>query len=485
MSSATDDPTSPPATPPAADRAADGAARDAAGKAADKAAVRPELFGPGRRATTVGILLLISMIAFEAMGVGTAMPAVVADLGSVSSYAWPFVAFTAASVVGTVLGGRWCDMRGPRGTLVTSPVLFGAGLLVAGTAPTMAQLLVGRVLQGLGAGAVAVAVYVLIALVYSERARPAVFALMSSAWVLPALVGPPVAGVVTEHFTWHWVFLGIVPFVVIAVVLVLPAVRDLPPGRPAQNGAHGRAIVVAALAAAAAVAALSWAGQHPTGWPAAVVAVVALALLVPALRRLLPAGSFRARRGIAAVVASRGLLSGAFFTVNAYLPLMLTSTHGWSLSAAGIPLIVGALGWSSAAAWQGRHPDLSRPMLLRVGFAFVAVGIAGLLVVAPSWGIAWLSLPFWVIAGVGMGLGFSSLSFLLLARSAEAGPGRVGSDSAAAQLTDQLSQATFVGVGGALLATTTSPAVALPLLIAGLLVLAVAGTGIAGRTNSL
>ncbi|WP_098959042.1 MFS transporter [Pseudonocardia sp. N23] len=476
MSSATDDPTSPTAAEPvpAPPPRPHGTAGEAAG--------RPELFGPGRRATTVGIILLISMIAFEAMGVGTAMPAVVADLGSVSSYAWPFVAFTAASVVGTVLGGRWCDSRGPGAALITSPMLFGAGLVVAGTAGSMAQLLVGRVLQGLGAGAVAVAVYVLIALVYTEHARPAVFALMSSAWVLPALVGPPVAGVVTERFSWHWVFLAIVPFVVVAVVLVLPAVRDLPPARPTPSGGHGRSVVVAALAAAVAVAALSWAGQHPTGPPAAVVAVVALAMLVPALRRLLPAGSFRARRGIAAVVASRGLLSGAFFTVNAYLPLMLTSTHGWSLSTAGIPLVVGALGWSAAAAWQGRHPDLSRPALLRVGFAFVAVGIAGLLVVAPSWGIAWAALPFWVVAGIGMGLGFSSLSFLLLARSAESGAGRVGFDSAAAQLTDQLSQATLVGVGGALLATTASPAVALPLLVAGLVVLALAGTGIAGRT---
>ncbi|AEA25235.1 MFS transporter [Pseudonocardia dioxanivorans] len=471
MSSATDDPTSsrpaPPASPP------DGSA--------GKAAVRPELFGPGRRATTVGIVLLISMIAFEAMGVGTAMPAVVADLGSVSSYAWPFVAFTAASVVGTVLGGRWCDVRGPRGTLVTAPLLFGAGLLVAGTAGTLAQLLVARVLQGLGAGAVAVAVYVLIALVYSERARPAVFALMSSAWVLPALVGPPVAGVVTEQLSWHWVFLGIVPFVVVAVVLVLPAVRDLPAGS-AGAPATRRGIVAAALAAAAAVAALSWAGQHPTGWAALVVAVVALALLVPSLRRLLPRGTVRARRGIAAVVACRGLLSGAFFTVNAYLPLMLTSTHGWSLSMAGVPLIVGALGWSSAAAWQGRHPDLSRPVLLRVGFACVAVGIAGLLLVAPAWGLPWLALPFWIVAGVGMGLGFSSLSFLLLARSADSGAGAVGFDSAAAQLTDQLSQAALVGVGGALLATTGSPATALPVLVAGLVVLAVTGTGIAGRT---
>src|SRR5947209_7090633 len=98
------------------------------------ASVRSEIFGPQRRATTIGVLLLISMVAFEAMGVGTAMPALVADLGALSFYAWPFVTFMAASVFGTALGGYWCDLAGPRIPLVAGPVLFGAGLLVAGTA---------------------------------------------------------------------------------------------------------------------------------------------------------------------------------------------------------------------------------------------------------------------------------------------------------------------------------------------------------------
>ena len=113
--------------------------------------VRAALFGPGRRATTVGLVLLTLVTAFEAMGVGTAMPAVIADLGAVSAYGWPFSAFLAASVFGTVLGGRWCDSTGPRAALLVTPVVFAAGLVVAGTADTLAQLLVGRVLQGASA----------------------------------------------------------------------------------------------------------------------------------------------------------------------------------------------------------------------------------------------------------------------------------------------------------------------------------------------
>ncbi len=440
-------------------------------------AVRDELFGPSRRATTIGIVLLISLVAFEAMGVGTAMPALVADLGGVALYAWPFVSFMAASVFGTVLGGRWCDHAGPRVPLLASPLLFGVGLFVAGTATSMLQLIAGRVLQGLGAGALGVAVYVLIAVVYPERARPAVFGLLSSAWVLPALLGPPVAGVVTEAASWHWVFLGLVPFVLVAVALVVPAVRTLAPPAPDPDAAPRTGTVLAALAAAAGVAALSWASQNPSAL-AAGVAAAAVVVLVPALWRLLPRGVFRLRRGIPAVVAMRGLLASVFFTVNSYVPLMLSGTHGWSLSAAGIPLIVGALSWSGASAWQGRHPDLPRTLLLRIGFGALATGTAGMLLVAPSWGLPWLALLFWAVAGAGMGLGFSSVSFLLLQQSAAH---EVGFHSSAAQIADQLATATMIGAGGALLALLGAPAVALPVLVAGLTGVALLGVLTARR----
>ena len=438
--------------------------------------VREELFGPRHRAATVGIVLTISLIAFEAMGVGTAMPALVADLGSVETYAWPFVSFIASMVVGTVLAGRWCDAHGPRLPLLAGPVVFGAGLLLAGLSPSMAPLLAGRALQGVAAGGLGVGVYVLIAVVYSREARPAVFALLSASWVLPSLVGPPVAGFVTERFSWHWVFLGLVPFVVVAVLLVLPAVAGLaapegdpPPARPG--------LVPAVVTASVAVSALTWAAEDPRGARLLVVlgAVVVLAL---ALVRVFPAGTSRARAGIGAVVAGRWLVSGAFFTANAYLPLALTDTHGWSVTAAGSPLIVGSLGWSAASAWQGRRPGLSRAALLRVGFGLVAIGLALLVPVAV--GIApWMAFVGLALSGSGMGLSYSSLSFLMLAHSEQQ---EVGFHSSSVQLADQMSQAVFVGLGGALLAVLV-PTVALPVLVTGLVGLAVLGLGISPRTR--
>lgn len=438
-----------------------------------------EVFAPARRAVTVGLLLLMSMVAFETMGVSTAMPAVAASLGAQQVYAWPFVAYIAAGVVGTVAGGRWCDRSSPRTALVAAPVLFGAGLLVAGSATGIPQLLVGRVAQGLGAGALTVAIYVLIALMYSEHVRPAMFGLMSAAWVLPALAGPPVSGLVAECWSWRWVFLGLVPLVLVALTLVVPAVHRL--GRPDPNGfpAPKRpGLMPAAFGAAGGVSALSIASDHP-GLITAGVALAALAVLVLSMRRLLPAGVLRARRGVPAVVACRGLCSALFLTPCSYLPLMLTSTHHWPLAAAGAPLMAGSLGWTSASGWQGRHPHLARTALLRVGFCLLTAGAVGLQLVAPSWGVAWLVLPLWAIGGVGMGLCFPAVGYLLQCQSH---PAELGFHTSAAQMCDQLSTATMIGVGGALLALLGSPSTALPVLLAVLTVLGALGVLLVNRT---
>jgi MFS family permease len=438
---------------------------------------RGELFGPTRRSTTVGVLLLVVMVAFESMGVGTAMPALVAEFGALSLYALPFVSFMAASVFGTVVGGRWCDRSGPRPVLLAGPTLFGLGLITAGSAFEMPQVLAGRVLQGLGAGGLLVAVYVLIGVVYPDGVRPSLFGLMSSGWVLPTLIGPPLAGLVTEHFSWRWVFFGLVPVVAVALALVVPAVRRLEPPEP-RHGTGRRGVVLAAAGAAVGVSTLSASAERP-GVVGAVLAGCALVVLVPALRRLLPDGVFRAGIGIPTVVACRGLCAGLFNTATSYLPLMLTATHHWPLSVAGMPLMCGSLGWSAAAAWQGRHPGLPRPRLMRAGFWLLMSAALILQFVAPSWGVAWLALPVWMLAGCGMGLVFPSISFLLLRQSE---PGRVGFNTSAAQVCDQLGSATLIGVGGTLLAMLGSPSAALPVLFALLAGLGLTGILVAPRS---
>jgi MFS family permease len=439
------------------------------------------VFGRQYGLRTAGLLMLVTLVAFEAMAVGTAMPTAVAELDGLAWYGWPFSAYLVSSVVGMVVGGDVGDRRGQRTALLAGVVVFAAGLLVAGVAGSMAVLVGGRVVQGMGSGLIAVSLYVVAGQAYPASLRPALFGAFSTAWVLPALIGPVVSGLVTEHASWRLVFLGLLPLVVLGLLLMLPALRVLPvsDGTATPDPARRWWAVLAGLG----IAALQYAGQRLDG-PAVVIGVAGAAALVLGLRPLLPAGTARARRGLPTVVASRGLLAGAFFGVDALLPLSLTHLHGYSPAAAGIPLTAGSLGWALASYLQGRSPELSRVRLLRAGFVLLAVGIAGTVLVAVPGVGGWPVYLTWVVAGLGMGLGMPSVSVLLFEHSPEH---RRGTDSAALQISDVTASALSIGAVGVLVGAATDGALPLAGAVSAAVVLlaliAVAGALVAPRAG--
>src|SRR4051812_28397021 len=147
---------------------------------------------------------LVAFSAFEATAVTTVMPTVARELDGVGLYALSFAAPLASGVVGMVAAGRWSDRRGPVIPLSTALVLFAAGLVVCGLAPSMEVLVGGRVLQGLGGGALTVCLYVLVGLVFPAPLQPAVFTSFAAAWVLPTLFGPVLAAYVAHTLGWRW-----------------------------------------------------------------------------------------------------------------------------------------------------------------------------------------------------------------------------------------------------------------------------------------
>ena len=118
-------------------------------------------FAPAYRLTSAGILILVTLIAFEAMAVAAALPTAARELHGVGSIGWAFTAFLVANVVGLVISGQICDTRGPRLATAAGLVAFIGGLAISGTAATMAQLVAGRAVQGLGGGLLITAIYVL------------------------------------------------------------------------------------------------------------------------------------------------------------------------------------------------------------------------------------------------------------------------------------------------------------------------------------
>jgi len=414
------------------------------------------LWAPQTRGLTAGLVLSITFVASEALAVVTVMPLVAQDLGGLRLYGWVFSAFMLGSVVGIVAAGREADRRGPAIPFVAGLVLFGSGLAVAGLAPSMGVLVAGRVLQGLGAGAVPSVAYAAIGRSFPGPLQARMMAVLSTAWVVPGLAGPAVAAEVAHVFGWRWVFLGLLPVVAVAGAIAVPAlVRLGPPGAgPVQEHQVIYGVVVAAAAtmilAGLTLAAGSGATAAGAAAAGAALIVAGVAAGLPALRRLVPAGTLTARPGLPATILSRGLLTFAFFGADAYVTLAITAVRHRSPLVAGIAVTGATLGWTAGSwvqarlneTWQGRR-------FVRTGLVIVLAGIAGMaLVLRPDVPVA-VGLAAWTVAGLGMGLAYAPLSLMMLRH---APPGREGRASASLNLADVLGTALGIGVGGAAVA---------------------------------
>ncbi len=400
------------------------------------------------RRLSIGIFGLIVGIAFEFMAVATALPVAARELGGQSLFAFALTGFLGAVMFANGLGGEICDRIGPRVPLVIGALTFTGGLVVSGLAPTMPLLIVGRVVQGLGAGFTIVAVYVVIAQCYPDDLRPRVMSLISTAWVVPSVIGPFIAGTLTEYVSWRWAFLSLVPLMPIPLLAVLP---KLAASRATGTRRPHRVQYAAAMAAGAAL--MQWGGlqaEHQHWLLAAAAVTVGLVLLVASARQMFPAGTLRLRRGLPSVVAFRGVMAGGFFSTQAYVPLMMVEHRGLSPTIAGLSVAGTALGWSAGAMFQGRPAlRMARSALVVRGAVVVTVGVAitaSAAVVTQAVTVpAWFAGVGLLIGGVGMGLSMASNAVLLFDYSPV---GDRGANSAAIQMSDSLGGLTVIGAAG-------------------------------------
>jgi MFS family permease len=420
------------------------------------------LWSAQRRALTTGLVLTITFIASEALAVVTIMPVVARDLGGLRLYGWVFSAFMLGSVVGIVAAGRQADRYGPARPFIAGLTLFCAGLATAGLAPTMLVLVGGRALQGIGAGAVPAVAYVAIGRSLPEQLRARMMAVLSTAWVLPALAGPALSAAVASLLGWRWVFLGLLPLVAITGGLAVPALirlgrRTLAEGDPTQNPTteHKPSLGVAAAVGAG----LVLAGLTLTAGSAQVVLgsamlVLGLAVTGCSLRRLLPTGTFVARPGLPAVILCRGLLTFTFFGADAYVTLTITTVRHHSPALAGLAVTGSTLAWTAGAWLQSRlNGRWEARRLVGLGLVVIVTGLAAMaLVLLPATPVG-VGVAAWTVAGFGIGLAYAPISLLMLR---EAPAGREGWASASLSLADVLGTALGIGAGGAAVAASTA-----------------------------
>jgi MFS family permease len=467
------------------------------GSALPSASVR-DLWAPDRRALTVGLVLTITLAAFEALAIATVMPTVEKDLGGLALYGWVFSGFFLASLLGIVVAGHLADRTGLTTPYAVGLGLFAVGLAMGGGATSMPMLVAARIAQGFGAGTIPATVYAAIGRGYPPAQRSRMFATISTAWVVPGLIGPAVATLIEHAASWRWVFLGLLPIVVVAAAMGVPALRAL--DRTAAVGgpnppepvdvqpdalAHGEAStnelavktqqgcansqqvrcetesrpvvdrssanpIGRAVLLVLGLGAVFGAGTGPPLLVAVALVAVGLPVAGWAVVGLVPVGTFRLAPGVPATVALRGILTWGFFAADAYVPLAVVDGRGAATWIAGAALTAGCITWTAGSWVQARALDRLGPRhLVRIGFVALLAGVVVMLAVALGLPVG-LAVLAEAIGALGMGIAYSPLSVTVLAAAV---PGEEGTASAGLQLSDALGIAVGTGIGGWIIAT--------------------------------
>ncbi|WP_459740405.1 MFS transporter [Streptomyces sp. E-15] len=449
------------------------------------------LFARGYLATTASFAAVMFLTGFASLAVMPLLPVAAEDLDGVGLYPLVAGAFVAASLFGGVLGGAWADRGGARRPLIAGVVLTVVTLLVSATSTTIWQLALGRFTDGIAAGMVAVSVNAAIGQSYPDHLRARALALMSACWIVPSLAGPPLAGAVAAWWSWRAVFFGLagltlIPAVAAVLLLRRPtawsgaAAGDEEPEGPVRRSALPAAVVVSVAAALTQYGVSAWNVRH------AACLAAGLALLVAFAPRLLPPGTWRAGRGLPATVLLRALTSGAYFTLEAFVPLMLSTARRVPGVVTGLAFTTAALAWAGASWAQGRlQGRVPRHRLVAVGAGTMAVSVAlAALCTLPAVPAA-TAVSAMALAAVGMGLAAPSLTLLSLAH---APAGRQGSVSGAMQISQNLGQTLVLALSSALFsAVSAGTAGRLPAFATAfvLLLVPIAGAAcLAGRTRT-
>ncbi len=338
-----------------------------------------------RTLITVAAMLGMFLAAMDQTAVGTAMPTIVRALGGLALYSWVFAAYQLAFVATTPIFGRLADLYGRKRIYLTGILWFIGASMLCGLSRSMDQLVLFRLLQGIGGGAMLPIALTIVADLYPVEQRLRIQGTFSGVWGLAAIVGPLLGGFFADHVSWRWIFFVNVPAGLIATVLIMVAFRDQAATREGRIDYAGISLLTSA--AVVLLLLLLWGGQ---AFPWRSLPVAGLAGLCTVLVVLfiqveaktphpfLPFSLFRDR--VVTVGAVGGFLLGAsMFSAVVYIPLFVQGVIDTSATAAGAVLTPFMVFWTFSSIAAGRlalrlgyRPVIASGMLILVaGFFFL------------------------------------------------------------------------------------------------------------------
>lgn len=398
--------------------------------------------GKGRLIT--GIMLSVFAIAFQSIGIATALPTIMQFFEADHLYPWAFTTFVSGMLVATIVAGRIADLRGPALPMYSGFALFVVGLVIGWLAPNVWAFLLGRLIQGLGAGLLNLTLSVTVAHGFEGAGRPKVMALISLCWVLPAFIGPPIAAALTR-LDWRLVFAVMLPLVLVSLLMTRPGLRQVQAAFEPDDDVP-RVAGWATASVALAPSFILLAGQRLGVW-SVLAGIVGVGLLAWGLPRILAPRARGLGAGIPSIVITRSLQAGSFFAAETILLVTLQNLRGLSPFEVGLALTVGSLGWSIASWLQSQAwVRLSRDTFITLGAGVSALGIA--FIVAFAWFPAVplvAGLAGWVVAGLGMGFTMPSSALAVMTLSSAFEQGR---HQSSLQVAESIGNAVITAVAG-------------------------------------
>jgi len=363
-----------------------------------------------------GLMVGLFLAALDQTIVATALPTIVGELGGIEQYSWTVTAYLLTATSSTPLYGKIGDLYGRKRVFQGAVVIFVLGSVVSAMASSMSVLILGRAVQGLGAGGLIALTLAIVGDIVSPRERGRYQGLFGAVFGISSVLGPLLGGFFTESLSWRWVFWINVPLGLVAL-LTIQRTLHLPRRRVEHAIDYvGAGLIVSAVSALLLVTV--WGGNEyewtsPVIIGLAVAAVVLTATFVVwelrAPEPLLPMRLFH--NPVFSTTNAVSFLFGiAFFGGIIYLPVYLQVVRGYGPTASGLhllPLVLGIFVTSTGSGQlitrTGRYKIFPVTGLVIIPLALL--WLSGLTVDTPMWNV---SLRIFVL-GLGLGLVIQTL----------------------------------------------------------------------------
>jgi len=355
------------------------------------------------------------MVAIEATIVSTAMPQIVAQLGGLRLYSWVFSSFLLTQTAATVVFGKLSDLYGRKHIMLLGIAIFLVGSVLAGCAWSMPSMIVFRLIQGMGAGAVQPVGLTIVADLYPARERGKIQGYISSLWAVSAVLGPIVGGLILRDFSWAWIFWINVPIGLAAAAGFMLFLHDSPKYERRSIDIAGAAMFTVAIASLLIALTETGTSHGETVLLMTGLFAVSAGLFVLQERRAAdPMISFAlwSRRPIAVANAVAVFSGMALIGLTTFLPMYMQSVLHQSAVISGLTLTMVLVGWPVGSMLAARlfHRAGLRSILI-VGSTLMPAGAAAFVLLNPQ------SSPVTAALGslvMGLGMGLVSIGSLIL-----------------------------------------------------------------------